>query len=455
MVRYYPQPTIVGSGLTGLLISNALSNARIAHVLIGGPPPTGSPRLGESLILEATLHFLTENPELADCYYEKGFAKMYAGEQIGNFDFNFSDQLIVKLPLLIWGKQTPNALIHIDRVRIDAALYEKAINNPHCTHIDARVEQFDVAPGTDRIEQLVLHDGETLPVSHVFDATGRIRLLTRALAIPRRLLGPTQRVVYTHYRCDVALPTPQRDGEWRHGTNILRLYRERDGFDGLAWCIPLGDTISVGVSTPLTGETLDAQEYLTSAQKAYARYGVNYGSLSTISSPIKHARIEFYTHSRAHGANWLLAGGAHTQIWWPTSSGLDTAVAASRSAVPFLEHPQRTGADYQSYLRSLLPSQNIWNWIASHPYDAATTFDIKQEGDRLYWSSSQRFLRSLSLAERNPLVRGVQTLAAEAWGNDVWPWFPTPVSVTMWQKEMWQKDRSEGKGHGQCQPKHC
>ncbi|MCB0160353.1 MAG: hypothetical protein KDD83_19600, partial [Caldilineaceae bacterium] len=71
MSKHYPQPTIIGSGLTGLLISLALSKAQISHRVIGGPPPTGSPRLGESLNLEATIFFLKEFPELAEYYYEK------------------------------------------------------------------------------------------------------------------------------------------------------------------------------------------------------------------------------------------------------------------------------------------------------------------------------------------------------------------------------------------------
>ena len=43
------RPVIVGSSLTGLLISKSLSNHHIEHVLIGGPRPLQVPRLGESL----------------------------------------------------------------------------------------------------------------------------------------------------------------------------------------------------------------------------------------------------------------------------------------------------------------------------------------------------------------------------------------------------------------------
>jgi hypothetical protein len=50
-----PQTVIIGSGLSGLLISRALVAARIEHLLIGGPRDS-SPRLGESLSLEASVY---------------------------------------------------------------------------------------------------------------------------------------------------------------------------------------------------------------------------------------------------------------------------------------------------------------------------------------------------------------------------------------------------------------
>ena len=42
-------PVVLGSGVTGLLVSASLSKAGIAHTLLGGPPPDDRPRLGESM----------------------------------------------------------------------------------------------------------------------------------------------------------------------------------------------------------------------------------------------------------------------------------------------------------------------------------------------------------------------------------------------------------------------
>ncbi|MCB0162470.1 MAG: hypothetical protein KDD83_30240, partial [Caldilineaceae bacterium] len=76
MPSTHPIPAVIGSGLSGLLISHALSKAGIDHVLIGGPPSTGSPRLGESLGIPATVHLATEFPDLAQFYGPKLYARV-------------------------------------------------------------------------------------------------------------------------------------------------------------------------------------------------------------------------------------------------------------------------------------------------------------------------------------------------------------------------------------------
>ncbi len=199
MQRHYPQPVVIGSGLTGLLISIALSKANIEHILIGGPPPSGSPRLGESLNLEATLYFLAEFPELADCYYGKEFAYIYGMDRTGIFDFSFLQDIQTRSFLSLMGKQAPPGLIHFDRVILDAAVYEKAVCSPYCTQLETRVTQINWSANANSIQQIVLQDGDVLPVSHVFDATGYVRLVARQLGIQRQMLGKTQHVVYAHY----------------------------------------------------------------------------------------------------------------------------------------------------------------------------------------------------------------------------------------------------------------
>lgn len=433
MAKYYPQPTIIGSGLTGLLISLALSKAGIGHVLIGGPPPVGSPRLGESLNLEATLYFLSEFPELADCYYQKDFAHVLAGNIGGYFSFSFLAETGSRIGLGIWGKQSPQGLIHFDRVRLDAALYEKAVRSPYCTQLDTRVSQVICDPGADTIRQLLLQDGEALPVSHVFDATGFIRLLARQLDVPRRTLGRPQHVVYAHYHRQPTNDSGSTLDPWRHGTNILRLYPELDGVSALAWCIPLGNTISMGVTTPLADPQQTDDELLQMARHGLARYGIDFGSEFTERSPVRRARMEFYTHARAHGANWLLTSAAHTQVWWTTSAGVDTSIAAANASVAFLKEPDRVGALYHQYLRPLVQSQSFWNWVTTHAYGSVSDEDTIQFSRRLFWSISNRWVKSLRLEERNPGTQTAVALYAQIWDNPIWAQLPAPATIQHWR----------------------
>jgi len=429
MYKYYPQPAIIGSGLTGLLISLELSKARIGHLLIGGPPPVGGPRLGESLNIEATIYFLAEYPELADCYYTKQFAVTHGGEISGFFDFSFIASPQSAVMLRSFGKAAPKSLIHFDRERLDAALYEKAINNPYCTHIDARVTQLLCAPDSDHIQQIVLEDDTALPVSHVFDTTGHIRLVARQLNIPRQILGPTQHVVFTHYYRQASAPPLQANDEWQHGTNIVRLYEERDGLNGIAWCIPLGNTISVGVTTPMMDGLPTDDALLQLTQQAFAIYDVNYPDVVQEQSRVGRARMEFYTHARTHGANWLLTGAAHTQVWWPTSAGLDTSVTAAQIAARFVRNPQRMGTLYQQYLVPLVQSQALWNWATTHPYGALTEETGSKFANRLFWSIGNRFFKSLTLEERDPLNQMATALTAHFFDHDRWSQIAAPVEI--------------------------
>ena len=429
MQRHYPQPVVIGSGLTGLLISIALSKANIEHILIGGPPPSGSPRLGESLNLEATLYFLAEFPELADCYYGKEFAYIYGMDRTGIFDFSFLQDIQTRSFLSLMGKQAPPGLIHFDRVILDAAVYEKAVCSPYCTQLETRVTQINWSANANSIQQIVLQDGDVLPVSHVFDATGYVRLVARQLGIQRQMLGKTQHVVYAHYFRSASASDKSVDAPWRHGTNIMRLYEGIHGIDALAWCIPLGDKISIGVTTP-NGPTLPADEMiLECVLAAFAGRGIHFVDEYEDRSRAATAKMEFYTHACSYGANWLLASAAFMQVWWPTSAGMDTSVAAAQVAVPFLTQPAAVGRRYQWYLEPLVRSQHTWNWMSSHQPDEVTNHSARRFADRLFWSITHRNLRGFMLEDRDPLSLSALSLVERVYGNEIIARLPTPASV--------------------------
>ncbi len=386
--------------------------------------------MGESLNIEASIYFLEEFPEFADCYYEKSFAAAYWADYIAKVPFSFLQLPNRKYLMNLWGKRMPETLIHVDRVRLDTALYEKATASPYCTQLDARVAQMLCVPGSDKIDQLVLQDGSALPVSHLFDATGYVRLAARRLNIQRRMLGLTQHVVYAHYFRKLSASHQGSDAKWRHGTSNLRLYRERHGIDAMAWCIPLGNTLSVGVSTPDKAPRPSDEALITCVHEAYADYGITYLDEYQNRSRLATAKMEFYTHARAYGANWLLAGAAHTQIWWPTSSGLDTSVAAAHAAVPFLKQPEAVGRRYSRYLAPLAHSQMLWNWGTSHRLGALNQERGRQFAERLAWSISYRIFLSLTLEKQDFLSRESASVAARIWNNEFWAQYPSPISFS-------------------------
>lgn len=427
MKHHYPYPAIVGSGLSGLLISLALSQAKVEHLLIGGPPPTTSPRLGESLNLEATIHFLDLLPEFTEYYYQKNFTILYAGNNSAYCSLKLGDNPLISTLTKILGKTSPNGFLHIDRVGLDTAVYTKAINNPYCTHLNTLVTKVHHDPGSDRIHQIDLKDGTTRPVSHLFDATNHVRLVARQLHLPCKTISPTQEVFYTHYCMPDTLNADTERPSWMHRTSILRLYAQRDGFNGMAWCIPLGDKISIGVSTQMDDPdtaALSPEERLETVRKVYEDFGVPYGKYYTVPTRIARTPMEFYTHTRAHGANWMLAGAAYGQAWWTSSSGLDTSFAAAHAAVNFLRSPAETGRLYKEYLDELRKAQEIWDWAAFHQFSESTYGQIRNNANRLIWVLATRFLKAVSLQSSTPISTAIPTLAFSLYNYKIWAHFP-------------------------------
>ena len=421
MPSTHPIPAVIGSGLSGLLISHALSKAGIDHVLIGGPPSTGSPRLGESLGIPATVHLATEFPDLAQFYGPKLYARVLLGEVKGGFRLDTWRTTATDLSLRYWNKRGPDYLFHLDRTEFDAVLYTRVTASRHCLPLEDRVAAIDVVPGTDRIGALDLENSGELAVSHVFDATGHVRLLARRLAIPRRMLGVTQNVVFAHYfkaenagaqGGDAARP-PRivSDLDWRDGTTILRLYHEIDGFDGMAWCIPLGDKVSVGVSTPANGPALSEDVLLQRTQTRFARHHIHYGDDYPVRSRLGKAKMEFYTHARACGSNWLLAAAAHHQIWWTASTGLDLAVTAAGAAVPFIRKPAQTACRYQAGMNRVEHVQRLWAFGAEHRYGTATDHGMQEFENELTWLIAARFAHTIHL-EREDWISAIGTRVA-------------------------------------------
>lgn len=191
-----PQTVIIGSGLSGLLISRALAAARVDHILVGGPPDS-APRLGESLSLEASVFAFDFLEEFLPYFLSKHAVVGFIGEQVFACDLRIDR---ARLFFRLLGYRSPSALFHVDRIGLDAALYQSVVANSFCEHTDARVVDLRYDPGSDRVAAIHLDDGACLRPGIVFDATNHVRLVARAVGVPCRMLSGLQRVVHTHYR---------------------------------------------------------------------------------------------------------------------------------------------------------------------------------------------------------------------------------------------------------------
>jgi hypothetical protein len=313
-------PVILGSSLSGLLISQALSRAGIDHVLLGEDrEPPAIPRLGESLNDTASPELWRYyGREISDCFHYKN--------HICYFNGNFA------------------TLIHLA--------------NPRRT--PARVLRFAPTRGVPRYPWF--GDG----LFHLDRCIGYNSLVADAAGLGRTLLGPPQRVIFTHHRRQDVERLPAQ--WWRHGTNLLRLDREFDGLDAVAWIIPIGRTLSVGISVDADGPMgeLDAEVLLAHLERACLRRGLDYRAYYPETLPIQDLRHSYFHRSRAYGQNWLLVGNSFLAAWFPTSAGLWTVTAACGMAERLLQKPG-LAAYYEKVMRGIVPFHDLIDGVVHGP----------------------------------------------------------------------------------------
>jgi flavin-dependent dehydrogenase len=409
-------PVIIGSGLSGMVVSNSLAQAAIPHVLIGDPP-NDRPRLGESIDPAGTLELLELYPEFDRFYFKKRWITVFVGDYATACSFRQSVGRSVGLRMMGFG--SPSEFIHVDRVGFDQALYERVVASDTCTRIESLVDAVDYDQETDTVEALHLKNGDTLQPGYVFDCTNHVRLLGRALDIPIEWLGEPQRVVFTHYHA--AAETPEQrlfDEEWKHSTNIVRLYADMDRLNGVAWAIPLGSYISAGISMPLGSNDLGADEILARVEDAYARRGMNF--LEVFENPrpaIDIPRQQYFYHERAFGQNWLLAGPSYGQVWFPSSSGVGTSLAAAYLAPQIMRSPQAVGRQYQEYVGGLRESHHVFDRMIAHNHDVMTRELVKVESNRIIAENVKRVAR-LATMQKGAMARAFARMLMKAANYD-------------------------------------
>lgn len=386
------RPVIIGSGLSGMAISDSLTKARIHHTMIGTAPHS-LPRLGESIDPAGTLELLRFYPEFRQFYYRKRWITVFLGDYATSCNFDQNLSRVIGLRLL--GFTSPSEFIHVDRVGFDQALYEKVAASAYCHRLVDLVHAVDYEEKRDRVAGLHLKGGGTIRPSYVFDCTNHVRLLGKALNIPIKIISEPQRIVFNHYHAEGDAPVCDSvEMEWLHATNIVRLYADMDGLDGLAWAIPLGKYISAGISMPRGSTECTDEEVMDLLAQAYARRGMPYldhfpKPAQLISIPVQ----QYFFHERAYGKNWLLAGPSYGQVWFPSSSGVGTSLVAGCIAAKIIHNPAEVGQLYQDYVVGLQESHAIFDRMITKHHSQMTPELVKAESNRIVTENVKRVAR--------------------------------------------------------------
>ena len=399
-----PQTVIIGSGLSGLLISRALAAARVDHILVGGPPDS-APRLGESLSLEASVFAFDFLEEFLPYFLSKHAVVGFIGEQVFACDLRIDR---ARLFFRLLGYRSPSALFHVDRIGLDAALYQSVVANSFCEQTDARVVDLRYDPGSDRVAAIHLDDGACLRPGIVFDATNHVRLVARAVGVPCRMLSGLQRVVHTHYRRSGAELAADSEA-WELCTSIVRLHADVDGVEGVAWCIPVKDYVSIGITLESSASDLGDEALAGIAEEAFRRRGLVYRERYPQATPSRGLRHYYFVHERGYGANWLLVGPSYGQIWWMSGTGVASAMAAARIAARFVRSPQTAGPVYETFMNDLLPSHSVLDWFVVTRQPQLNQKNVSNQTDRLIRANARRLAR-LTLLGRNPICSGFARL---------------------------------------------
>jgi flavin-dependent dehydrogenase len=204
------------------------------------------------------------------------------------------------------------------------------------------------------------------------------------------------------------------DDEWKHATNILRLYADLDRINGLAWAIPLGSYISVGISMPFDDNEFSDEQVMKLLEEAYARRGLDF--VKTFACPrqiMGVPRQQYFIHERGYGANWMMAGPSFGQVWFPSASGVGAALVAGQIAPKFLRSPQEAGEQYEGYVRGLLESHKTFDRMIAHHHSVMTAELMKKESNGIVGENVKRVAR-LATIQNGPVGRSFARVLLKA-----------------------------------------
>lgn len=162
----------------------------------------------------------------------------------------------------------------------------------------------------------------------------------------------------------------------------------------MAWCIPLGSYISIGVSCKAESCTLSDEEALELVERAWAKRGLHYCQQFHRRAQIMTLRHKYFAHRRAYGANWMLSGPAYCQVWWMSGSGVGTALASARMAADAIQSPLRVGRAYENYLQELLGIHETFDWFVRTDPEQFCLRNISHQSDRFIRTNVRRLAKA-------------------------------------------------------------
>ncbi|MCA9684223.1 MAG: hypothetical protein KC457_18655 [Myxococcales bacterium] len=391
-----------------MAISRSLARAEIPHVLVG-PRPRPGLRLGESLNLEGSLDLQAYFPELSHHFGAKTAVAFHLGEQVVICDLDLSHSPVSRTVYRALDYAPVEAFLHVDRSRFDLEAFELVIADPCCSYIDAAVTGVE-RDGEGGITWLMLGDGRSLRPRHVFDASNHVEAVAKHLGLHRRSLGGEERVLFAHLE---RAETEHRGCPWSTCTHLVRLERDIDGLDGVAWLIPLGARASVGLSLGAEHDELDDEALLERTLAALDARGLAVsstyaGKRTCVGMP----RVDHFMYDRAVGPNWTLAGTTFCRVWFGTSSGVSAGFAAATCAPDMLRDPQRTAPLYEQLLRTLETPHGVFDWVRHVEPATVDGEDFLRRGDALVAQSVRRLFHYARLRPGRRLRATGRVLAA-------------------------------------------
>jgi hypothetical protein len=168
----------------------------------------------------------------------------------------------------------------------------------------------------------------------------------------------------------------------------------------------------VGVSVDPVVSSANSALLLDWVEKAYRKRGIDItAAFPEHGDPVALA-YEHYNHERCYGANWLLAGPACCQFWFPAAAGVATGLLAARLAPAVLQPWSDAAALYQSYIALTAGAHSGLEWMVSDDPWTTTSEQLLRRSQRMIAANTKRLGYYLDLEGRPPeLVYGDSLLA--------------------------------------------